>query len=211
MKCPLCNEPVLKSPNMPAWRALSNELKSWASVIMQTKNAMSCGHLWLSKLLAGPSGASAPEPLHTASASQAWRTSPPFWRPVVCEAWALRVFNIVDGGEQLLTCGSQEPQDSTCMFLQVSVGVWDGVPCGSSQDHSSWDSEQHQLPNSCFSLLPLDVLLIFCFLQIFSFSYISPYLAYWGLKVATKARRFGGQRPALGECAAYLTLKICVI
>lgn len=42
--------------------------------------------------------------------------------------------------------------------------------------------------------------LIFYFLQIYSFSYISSYSVYLGLKVATNARRFGGHRSAFGEC-----------
>ena len=41
------------------------------------------------------------------------------------------------------------------------------------------------------------------FLQIFIFSYISPYLAYLGLKVSRNAQRFGGHIPTFGECDAY--------
>lgn len=45
---------------------------------------------------------------------------------MVCEASAVFVCNTVHGGEQLLTyvCGSEDRQDSKCIFLHVYVSGW---------------------------------------------------------------------------------------
>lgn len=84
---------------------------------------------------------------------------------VACEAQAVCVFNIAHGGEELLTyrCGSEDWQDSTCIFLHVYVSQMAFHVSNASVSNLGrflnpfriLSSLPHQFRDSFYSLSPL--------------------------------------------------------